>query len=239
MFVADDIEFAINLVNFAVTVVRVLGFGTDALLCVLLLLDGIKLRRGSLRQFGVAVDAHDLQSLDRRWLHRNAVRDASGVLEVGCVVADYQIVGVNSLAHRPVAQWTKVDLLERCAAEAKQQQHAVGVGIVFRRRAGQVVVKVLFQRVGQLVLFGGAAVAVVPDLDRSIGGQHFRTRVRLETEDSLQKQRVTDTGHTLDRSAVRRAGKVGYLHLQTEKLNALCAVLNPFLAGSKVVLYAA
>ena len=100
-------------------------------------------------------------------------------------------------------------------------------------------IKVFFQRVGQLVLFGGAAVAVVPDLDRSIGGQHFRTRVRLETEDSLQKQRVTDARHALYGSAVRRAGKVGYLHLQAEQLDALGAVLNPFLAGFKVVLYAA
>ena len=166
------------------------------------------------------------------------MRDASGVLKVGCVVADDQIVGINSLAHGSVAQWTEVDLLERCAAEAKQQQHAVSVGIVFRRRAGQVVIEVLFQRVGQLVLFCGAAVTVVPDLHRSIGGQHFRTCVRLEAQDGFQKQRVTDAGHTLDRSAVRRAGKVGDLHFQTEKLDALRAVLNPLLAGFKVVLYA-
>ena len=97
------------------------------------------------------------------------MRDPAGVRQVGGGVVDDQIISVDALGDRAVAQGAEVDLLEGRAAEPQQQEHAVCVRVVFGRGRGQVVVEVLFKGVSHPVALSRAAVAVVSDLHRAVG----------------------------------------------------------------------
>jgi hypothetical protein len=149
---ALEVELAVALVDLAVPVLRVRRRGRQALLLLLRAVHRVQLGRVRRRQFEVAVDAEDLQALHRRRPHHDPMGDPLGVPQVRRVVVDDQVLGVDGQADRPVAQRAEVDLLERRAAEALHQQHAVGVRVVLRGHRRQVVVGVLLERLGQRVL---------------------------------------------------------------------------------------
>jgi len=239
VFMALDVQFAVDFVDFAVTVIGVGRRGRDALLRCLGLGGGVRrdLHRGG--QFDVAVDAKDLQALDGRRLEVDAVRDPHGGRQVGRGVVDDQVVGIHAVAGRTVPQRAEEHLLERRATEAQQQQHAVGVGVVFAGGRGQEVVHVLFERIGDLIALRGRAVGIVPDLDRTIGRQQFGAGVRLETQHSLLQQRVPDLGHAFDGCAVTSALQPRQFDLETKQLDALCAVFDPLVAALQIVSHTA
>ena len=189
-------------------------------------------------QIGVAVDANDLQALDRAGAHIHSVRDALGIRQVGGGAVHDQVVGIHALADGAVAQRAEVNLLERCATKAQHQQHAVCVGVILPRRAGQVVVHVLFKGVGDLVALGGAAVCVIADFDGAIGGQQFRARVGLKAQHSLLQKRVANLGHALDWRTIGSAVQARYLDLEAKQLDALRAILDPLAAALDVVCHA-
>ena len=239
MLEALDVQLAIALVDFAVAILRVRGHVSHALRRALGALGAVEVGGLGLGQVDVAVRAQQLQSLHRRGPQIGAVRDALGVAQVGRAVADDQVVGVDGLADRAVAQRAIVDLFEGRSAEAQHQQHSVGVGIVLGRRVGQVVVQVALKRTGKLVLLEVGVVVVVADLDGAVSRKKLGTCIGLKTQNGLKQQRVPDLAHTLDRRAVGRALKPGDFHLEAQKANAGRPVLDPLLAALDVVVDAA
>ncbi len=144
--------------------------------------------------------------------------DALGVAQVGCRVIDDQVVGVDRLAYRTVAQRAEIDLLKGRAAKPKHQQHAVGVWVVFRRRGCEIMVQVALKRVCHQILFQDGVVIVIADFDRAIRGQQFGAGVGLEAKHGLQKQRVAHPAHALNRGSVHSATLIRDLNLETKQL---------------------
>ena len=209
-----DVQLAVDFVNLAVAVVRVGGCRGDTLLRCLGLCGCVwrDLQRGG--QVDVAVDAKDLQALDRGWLEVDPVGDPHSGRQVGGAVVDDQVVGVNAVAGRTVPQRAEENLFERRAAEAQKQQHAVRIGVVFPRRRRQEVVHVLLEGVGDLIAVSRRAVGVIPDLDRAIGRQQLGPGVGLEAQDGLLQQRVPHFGHAFDGCAITSALKARKLYLE-------------------------
>ena len=101
------------------------------------------------------------------------MRNPHGRGQVGRAVVDDQVVGIHAVAGRAVSQRAEKHLLERGAAKAQQQQHPIGVGVIFAGRAGQEVVHVLLECVGNVIALNGCAIGIIPDLDGAIGGQQL------------------------------------------------------------------
>ena len=145
VFVASNVQFAVALINLAVTVLMVHHRVGHALLCVLLFLRSVKLRLLRLRQSDVAVSADDLHALYNGRAHHDAMRDPLGALQISRRVVNDQVFSINALRHRAVAKRAVVNFLEAIAAKADHEQHAVGIRVVFGRRDRQVVVHVLLK----------------------------------------------------------------------------------------------
>ena len=167
------------------------------------------------------------------------MRDTQGAGQVRGLVVHDQVVGIDAVGRRAIAQRAEVNLLERGAAKAQQKQHAVCVGVVLSRRRRQVVVHVLFESVSQLVTLQRRAVSVVPDLDGPVGRQKLRPGVGLEAQHGFLQQWVPNLGHAFDRCAVRCALHAGKLDLQAQQLDALSPVVDPLGAAVQIVLHAA
>ena len=167
------------------------------------------------------------------------MRDTLGAADVGRRVVDDQVVGIDRLADGAIAERAEVDLLEGDAAEAQQEQHAVGVGIVLGRHRREVVVHVPLQGFRHLVGLVARGVAVDADLDGTVGRQELAARVRLEAQHGFQQQRMSNAVHALDGCAFGGATDAWHLKLQAQELDALRAVLDPILAAVDVVADAA
>ena len=239
VLIVRDVQLAVALIDLAVAVLGPVGRLGDALLRALFALRRVEVGLLRHRQVAVLVDAKDLEAAHGRGPHVGSVRDALRVRQVGCGVADDQVIGIDGLADRAVAQRALVDLLEGRAAEAEHQQHAVGVGVILRRGRGQVVVQVALERVGALVLAEVGVVVVVADLDRAVGRQQLAAGVGLKAQDGLKQERVADAAHALDRRTVSGPADVGHLDLEPEQLDALSARLDPVAATFDIVLDAA
>ena len=235
VFVALDVQFAIDLINLAVAVIWVGRGGCDALLRALSVLRRIGRDLVGRVQIGVAVDANDLQALNRAGAHIHPMRDTLGIRQVGGGAVHDQVVSIHALADWAVAQRAEVHLLEGCTAKAQHQQHAVCVGVIFARRAGQVVVHVFFEGVCDLVARQSAAVCVIPNLHGAVSGQQFGSCVGLKAQHGLLQQGVANLGHTFDWRSIRSAVETRYLDLEAEQLDALRAILDPFAAALDVV----
>ena len=167
------------------------------------------------------------------------MRYTLGVTKISRRVVHDQVIGIDALADRAVPQRAEVHLLERAAAEAEHQQHAVGVRVILARRGRQVVVQVFLKRIAEIVLLIRRGDRVVADLDRTISRQKFGPGVGLKAQHGLKQQRMPHLAHALDRGTVARALQAGDLDLQAEQLDALRTVLDPLPAALKVVLDAA
>ena len=167
------------------------------------------------------------------------MRDSRGVLQVSGGIVDDQVVSIDALDDGAIAKRAEVALLEGCATKAQHKQHAVSVGVVFGSHRRQEVVHIPFERVGELILFEGAVVVVIADLDRPIGGQQLGAGIGLKAEHSFEQERVADLGHALHRSAIRRSLQTGDLDLQAKELDSLRPILDPLLPALEVILNAA
>ena len=239
MLKAGDIQLAVALIDLPITIVRVHRRKCNTFDLFLHALSSIKVSIFRRRQLNIAVNTEDLQPFDRRWAHSDAVRHAASITQVCRGIVDNQIIRINALGHRPVTERAVVNLLKRGSTKPQHQQHAIGVRIVLRCRAGQVMVQVFFQGVGQLVLIQHRLIGIIADLYRPIGRQHLTAGVGLKAQAGLKQQWVPHLAHALDGRTVSRASKAGDLNLQAQQLDALSSLFNPFLSARQIVTDAA
>ncbi len=240
MFEAGQVQLAIALVNLPVVVLKRYGFRGDALLGVFSLFDRIRVRGLCRRQGNVAVDFQDLQPLDRGRLHHHAVGDAASVAQIGGGGINDQIVGIDALGDGPLAQRAVIDFLERGSKQAQLEKHLVGVGIVFRRRDGQIMIHVLLQGIGhQVTLDRRTVCGIIPDFQGAIDGQKLAPAIGLKPQIGLQQKGRTNAGHALDGGAVCAALCAGRFDCEAQQLDAFGAGFHPVGAGGLVVLDAA
>ena len=235
VFEPNDVKLAIAFVNLAITIVWVHLVCGNALLRFHLELRRVEgdLLRGA--QGDVFVDSQDLHPLHRRRSHVDAVGRTARVGQVCRSVVHNEVVRIDRLAHGSTTQWAEINLLERGAAEPKHEQHAVGVGVVFPSGAGQVMVQVFFEVVGQRVGVQRCIVVVLANLHWSVRGQQLGACVGLKPQHCLEQQGMAHLAHALDRSTVRRTRNSRELNPQPEELDALSTILDPLLAGVEVV----
>ena len=160
------------------------------------------------------------------------MRNALCVAEVAGRIVDNQVVGVDGLADRTVTQRAIINLLERRPAKPQHQQHPVGVGVVFTRRHGQVVIEIVLQGICTHILLQITVISVNPDFYRPISRQQLGSRIRLEPENGFEQERMANFRHAFNRRTVRRALQAGNLNLETQQLDALRAGLNPVLTAT-------
>ena len=235
MFEAGDVGLAIALVDLVVTILRARAGRCLAFLIVLGLLQGVDLGGHRRSELDVSIDAEQLHALQQRRRHVDTVGDTLGVVQIGRAVVHDQIGGGHGLADRALTQRAVVDFLEHHTAEAELQQHAIGVGIVFARHLGQVVVEILLECLGQLVVCRVAVVVVVADLDRAVGRQELAAGIGLKAQAGLEQQRMTATARTFYGAAGITRRRRHALQREAQKLDALGLLLDPVIAATLIV----
>ena len=163
------------------------------------------------------------------------MRDALGVLQISRAIVHDQIISINRFRNGTIAQRAVIHLLERGTAEAKHQQHAVSVGVVFGGRGSQVVVQVTLKRIGQPVFFKARVVVVVADFHRTIGRQKLRARIGLEAQHGFKQQRMPHPAHSLNRRTIGSAAHAWDFNLQPQQLQAGGTVFDPIVAAGQVI----
>ena len=101
------------------------------------------------------------------------MRDALGTLHGGRVVRHNDVFRIHRFRHGAVAQRAEVHFLERQTTEAQHEQHLVRVGVVFVGGNGQVVIKVAFKVLGQLVVFERVGRRIIADFHGAVCGQQL------------------------------------------------------------------
>ena len=239
MLKALDVQLAIALIDFTIPVVRVHDIRRDAFLRLLFTLKAIKAVRVWCAEISVLIHAQDLQAFYHAGLQERAVRDTLCILQISRAVVHDQIISINRFGNGTIAQRAVVHLLERGAAEAKHQQHAVSVRVILGRHRRQVMVEVALQRICKLIFLQAGVVIVIANFHRPIGGQQLRPRISLEAQHCFKQQRVPHLGHAFDRRTVSSASKAGDFNLQAKKLQAGGAIFNPFAAALQIIADAA